>query len=58
MVNVINQRCPQDHKCPLIYICPQHAIEQKEFHAPLIDKEKCINCNLCVHNCPYHAVIH
>ncbi|MDR0524982.1 MAG: monomeric [FeFe] hydrogenase [Spirochaetaceae bacterium] len=22
-----------------------------------IDEEKCVNCGLCLHNCPYHAII-
>lgn len=56
MVDVIENRCPQNHRCPLIRICPRQAIKQNGFNAPIIDKKACINCNLCVQNCPYYAV--
>ena len=37
-------------------ICPKNAItmqvDEEGFKYPKIDKEKCINCNLCEKNCP------
>jgi [FeFe] hydrogenase (group B1/B3) len=36
--------------------CGKKAIEMKNGRAH-IDEEKCVNCGLCLQNCPYHAVI-
>ena len=57
MIVVIPDKCPQDHVCPLIRMCPQKAISQKGFNAPNVDNEKCIECLVCVKNCPYNAVV-
>jgi ferredoxin len=45
-------KCPQDHKCPAINICPQKAITQVNNNLPVIDNEKCINCGECIYFCP------
>jgi len=55
MIKVAKERCPQDHPCPLIRICPQKAISQKGFNAPEVDNKKCIKCMLCVQRCGYKA---
>jgi Fe-S-cluster-containing hydrogenase component 2 len=52
-VKVDSNKCPQDHPCPLIQICPVGAISQDGFSAPKINKEKCISCGRCVATCPY-----
>ena len=57
MIVVLPDRCPQDHICPLLKMCPQKAINQKEFKAPTINNEKCVECLICVENCPYNAVV-
>ena len=54
---VIEDKCPQDHPCPLISICPVGAINQQGFNAPSVDPEKCIACGLCVQNCAYGAFV-
>jgi [FeFe] hydrogenase (group B1/B3) len=41
---------------PCMVNCPKKAIEIKEGRAH-IDSETCINCGLCLQNCPYHAII-
>ena len=41
---------------PCMMNCPKKAIEIKNGRAH-IEEEKCINCGLCLQNCPYHAVI-
>jgi Fe-S-cluster-containing hydrogenase component 2 len=38
------ERCPQNHPCPSIRVCPAGALTQKGFHAPEVDQEKCIKC--------------
>jgi Fe-S-cluster-containing hydrogenase component 2 len=57
MIHVIAERCPQDHPCPNVKICPVGAISQDRFQAPEIDKEKCIECGECVSYCPYQAFV-
>jgi [FeFe] hydrogenase (group B1/B3) len=41
---------------PCMVNCGKKAIEIKEGRAH-IDSEKCVNCGLCLQNCPYHAII-
>lgn len=56
MIVVKEERCPKNHTCPVIRQCPVNAISQESpFHAPKIDKEKCIDCGKCVKLCFYKA---
>jgi len=55
MIEVIAEKCPQDHRCPLIKRCPEGSIGQEGFKAPVVDQKKCIECMLCVKNCPYEV---
>lgn len=48
--------CPQNHRCPLISVCPAGAISQDGFGLPLIDEELCIECGNCEKYCPMKAV--
>ena len=48
--------CPQNHRCPMIAICPAGAISQKGNALPAIDPEKCIECGKCVKHCGRQAV--
>jgi ferredoxin len=57
MPSVIGGRCPQNHPCPLVRVCPAGAISQRGSAAPVIDVEKCVECGLCVVSCGYRAVI-
>jgi len=48
--------CVKNHMCPVINLCPVKAISQASpTVAPVIDKEKCINCGKCIKFCPYKA---
>ena len=57
MLNISEERCPQDHRCPLMRLCPVDAISQEGFGLPVIDQEKCINCGICARTCPLRAVV-
>lgn len=55
-IYVDKNRCPQNHTCPAIKVCPVGAIKQAGFAAPIIDQEKCIRCEECVMYCPMGAI--
>lgn len=53
---VNRQKCPQNHRCPSIMVCPKEAISQKSpFSLPVIDDQKCIVCGKCMKFCPKGA---
>lgn len=53
---VDKDKCPQDHKCPAIPVCPKGAISQKDkYSLPEIDKSLCILCGKCMKFCPKGA---
>ncbi|MHB1000634.1 MAG: 4Fe-4S binding protein [Armatimonadota bacterium] len=54
-VTVIKERCPQNHPCPAVKLCPTDALSQKGFDAPEVDDDKCIDCGVCSDNCPMGA---
>ena len=54
MVN--KSRCPQNHPCFSVKVCPVGALSQKGFEAPSVDQEKCIRCGKCVKSCPMRAL--
>ena len=54
---VVKERCPQNHRCPMLNLCPVEAIIQEGFDAPVILKEKCIECGICTDSCPYQALM-
>lgn len=49
--------CPQNHRCPIINVCPVGAISQNGFGLPIIDEEKCIECMKCSRYCPTRAIV-
>jgi Fe-S-cluster-containing hydrogenase component 2 len=54
---VVNEkRCPQNHPCPAVRVCPVGAITQDKYNAPTIDEEKCIKCGKCTMFCPMGAL--
>lgn len=58
MAMTINKmRCPQNHRCPAIMVCPKKAITQNgPFSLPVIDQEACIECGKCIRFCPRRAI--
>lgn len=55
MVAIDAARCPQNHPCPSIPVCPAGALTQKGFGLPEVDADKCIDCGKCVAFCPRGA---
>lgn len=55
-VVVDERRCPQNHRCPSIRVCPVDAITQDGYNAPEIDESKCIKCGKCIRYCPTGAI--
>lgn len=53
---VKKSRCPQNHPCPSIRVCPVGALTQKGFSAPVADMNVCIRCGKCVKYCPMGAL--
>ena len=54
---VVNKnRCPQNHPCPSVRVCPVGALSQRGFDAPLVDQDKCTHCGKCVKYCPMRAL--
>lgn len=56
-ITVIEKRCPQNHPCPSIRVCPVDAISQEGFKAPKVDMDKCIGCKKCMMYCPTGAFV-
>lgn len=49
-------KCPQNHRCPSITVCPKGAITQDNgFSLPAVDGAKCIACGKCMQFCPKGA---
>lgn len=55
-IQVIEKKCPQNHKCPAVSFCPVDALEQNGVNAPIVRIDKCIDCGKCVSICPTGAL--
>ena len=53
---VKKERCPQNHKCPAVKVCPVDALSQQGMSVPVVDAEKCIACGKCAKVCPTGAL--
>ncbi|MEI6499194.1 MAG: 4Fe-4S binding protein [bacterium] len=49
-------KCPQNHICPAIMVCPVGALSQEGFDAPSVDHDKCLDCGACSNFCPMGAL--
>ena len=56
-LKIIIEKCPQNHKCPAVNVCPVGALSQEGFSAPKIDYGKCIKCGKCSNFCPKKALM-
>jgi ferredoxin len=54
---IVNRnKCPRNHKCRAVAICPVGAIAQKDRTClPVVDADRCILCEKCIHICPKRA---
>lgn len=51
------QKCPANHSCPAVRVCPMNALVQEDSnHAPVIDYNLCIACGACVRVCGKQAL--
>lgn len=55
-ITVVKSRCPQNHRCPSLRVCPVGALRQEGNGAPIVDESKCIDCGKCVRYCPMGAL--
>ncbi len=53
---IVEEKCPQNHSCPAVKVCPVGALTQEKFNAPTIDHSKCIRCGKCSDFCPKQAL--
>ncbi len=53
---ISESRCPQNHRCPVLRICPVEAVSQDGYGLPVVDESKCIDCGKCVRFCPTGAM--
>jgi len=56
VIRVSRSRCPENHPCPSVRVCPVEALKQVRFSAPTADMDKCIKCGKCVRYCPMGAI--
>lgn len=54
---VLKEKCPQNHPCPSVPICPVGALKQSGFDAPIVDLDACIQCGKCTNFCPRKALV-
>lgn len=55
-MTVNHRKCPHNHACPSIRVCPVGAISQANPHSlPVVDAGKCTMCGACRKYCPKRA---
>lgn len=54
-VKVNKDKCPKNHPCSAVEICPNKAISQEGFNAPLVDEKNVSGCGKCVRMCDKSA---
>lgn len=57
ILSVKQNKCPQNHPCPSVRVCPVGALSQKGYSAPVVDMDRCIKCGKCVKFCPKRALV-
>lgn len=49
-------RCHQCDPAPCCNICPTNALRQDENGRIIMEEEKCVACEMCIHACPYGTI--
>ncbi len=55
-ITVNKLKCPQNHSCPAVRVCPVGALSQNKYSAPKVALDKCIKCGKCIRVCPTRAL--
>ncbi|MGI6376984.1 MAG: DUF362 domain-containing protein [Anaerolineae bacterium] len=55
-VRIASERCPQNHRCPAVRVCPVGALSQDGHSAPRVDARLCTDCGRCQRTCPTGAL--
>lgn len=51
------QKCPANHSCPAVKVCPMDALHQADdHHAPEITYNTCVACGACTRVCGKKAL--
>ena len=56
-IYVKKARCPQNHSCPAVRVCPVGALTQHGHFAPVADLDVCIRCGKCIWSCARGALV-
>ena len=56
-IEIVKEKCPQNHKCPAARACSANALEQNGVSAPTVKMDKCTDCGKCVRVCPTGALV-
>lgn len=56
-LKLIKTKCPANHLCPSVRVCPVGALSQNGYAAPIIDYKKCTSCGKCARYCPRRALV-
>ena len=57
LVKIDVHKCPQDHSCPAVRVCPVGALTQdNKYSAPIVHEDVCIGCGKCAMVCPKKAL--
>jgi Fe-S-cluster-containing hydrogenase component 2 len=51
-IRIDKRRCPENHPCPALRVCPVKALSQQGYAAPKVDDGLCIDCGRCTQFCP------
>jgi ferredoxin len=56
-IKIMKEKCPKNHRCPALSVCPVNALEQHGVDAPTLStNNKCIDCGKCLKICPTGAL--
>lgn len=56
-LSVKSEKCPQNHPCPSVKVCPTGALSQSGLSAPSVAAELCTACGACARFCPMGALV-